>query len=89
MSRLAAAYFDQAAPSGWCAIFGASRAFRGRRQRINLLDILLFFTKAGAFVFGIGLAVVAFLPQGVVQDFHWLNEQQFTDAMAVVMITRG
>ncbi|HEX8969480.1 MAG TPA: chromate efflux transporter [Chloroflexota bacterium] len=54
-----------------------------------LLDILLFFTKAGAFVFGSGLAVVPFLYQGVVQDFHWLNEQQFTDAVAVAMITPG
>jgi len=54
-----------------------------------LLDILLFFTKAGAFVFGSGLAVVPFLYQGVVQDFHWLTEQQFTDAVAVAMITPG
>jgi chromate transporter len=54
-----------------------------------LLDILLFFTKAGAFVFGSGLAVVPFLYQGVVQDFHWLDERQFTDAVAVAMITPG
>jgi chromate transporter len=54
-----------------------------------LLDILLFFAKAGAFVFGSGLAVVPFLYQGVVQDFHWLNERQFTDAVAVAMITPG
>jgi chromate transporter len=54
-----------------------------------LLQILLFFTKAGAFVFGSGLAIVPFLYQGVVQDFHWLNERQFTDAVAVAMITPG
>jgi chromate transporter len=54
-----------------------------------LVDILLFFTKAGAFVFGSGLAVVPFLYQGVVQDFHWLDERQFTDAVAVAMITPG
>jgi chromate transporter len=54
-----------------------------------LLDILLFFTKAGAFVFGSGLAVVPFLYQGVVQESHWLSEQQFTDAVAVAMITPG
>jgi chromate transporter len=54
-----------------------------------LLDILLFFAKAGAFVFGSGLAVVPFLYQGVVQEFHWLTEQQFTDAVAVAMITPG
>jgi chromate transporter len=54
-----------------------------------LLQILVFFTKAGAFVFGSGLAIVPFLHQGVVQQFGWLNEQQFIDAVAVAMITPG
>jgi chromate transporter len=54
-----------------------------------LLQILAFFTKAGAFVFGSGLAIVPFLHQGVVEQFHWLNEQQFVDAVAVAMITPG
>jgi chromate transporter len=54
-----------------------------------LLQILLFFTKAGAFVFGSGLAIVPFLHQGVVQQFGWLTEQQFIDAVAVAMITPG
>jgi chromate transporter len=54
-----------------------------------LVQILLFFTKAGSFVFGSGLAIVPFLHQGVVQQFGWLNEQQFLDAVAVAMITPG
>jgi chromate transporter len=54
-----------------------------------LAQILLFFTKAGAFVFGSGLAIVPFLQQGVVQQFGWLNEHQFLDAVAVAMITPG
>lgn len=54
-----------------------------------LLEVLLFFTKAGAFVFGSGLAIVPFLHQGVVQQFGWLNEHQFLDAVAVAMITPG
>jgi chromate transporter len=53
------------------------------------IDILLFFTKAGAFVFGSGLAIVPFLHSGVVNDYHWLTEQQFLDAVAVAMITPG
>ncbi|MHA4847689.1 chromate transporter [Flavitalea antarctica] len=48
-----------------------------------------FFTKAGAFVFGSGLAIVPFLHAGVVNEFGWLNEQQFLDAVAVAMITPG
>ncbi len=54
-----------------------------------LTQILVFFTKAGAFVFGSGLAIVPFLQQGVVQQFGWLNEHQFLDAVAVAMITPG
>jgi chromate transporter len=54
-----------------------------------LWTVLLYFTKAGAFVFGSGLAIVPFLQRGVVEDFHWLNEQQFLDAVAVAMITPG
>ena len=55
----------------------------------TLLQILLFFTKAGAFVFGSGLAIVPFLYSGVVHEYGWLNEQQFLDAVAVAMITPG
>ena len=54
-----------------------------------LLQILVFFTKAGSFVFGSGLAIVPFLQQGVVHDFGWLNEQQFLDAVAVALVTPG
>ncbi|MCW3093814.1 MAG: chromate transporter, chromate ion transporter family [Ferruginibacter sp.] len=49
----------------------------------------LFFTKAGAFVFGSGLAIVPFLHAGVVTENHWLTEQEFVDAVAVAMITPG
>jgi chromate transporter len=54
-----------------------------------LAQILFFFTKAGAFVFGSGLAIIPFMQQGVVQQFGWLNEHQFLDAVAVAMITPG
>ena len=55
----------------------------------TLVQIALFFTKAGAFVFGSGLAIVPFLYGGVVTEYHWLTEQQFVDAVAVAMITPG
>jgi chromate transporter len=51
--------------------------------------LFLFFVKAGAFVFGSGLAIVPFLYGGVVGRFHWLTERQFVDAVAVAMITPG
>ena len=55
----------------------------------TLARILWFFTKAGAFVFGSGLAIVPFLYGGVVQEYAWLNDRQFLDAVAVAMITPG
>ena len=54
-----------------------------------LAKIGLFFAEAGAFVFGSGLAIVPFLYGGVVNEYHWLNERQFVDAVAVAMITPG
>jgi len=48
-----------------------------------------FFFKAGAFVFGSGLAIVPFLHGGVVEGYHWLSETEFLDAVAVAMITPG
>lgn len=55
----------------------------------TLLQIALFFTKAGAFVFGSGLAIVPFLYGGTVTEHHWLTDKQFVDAVAVAMITPG
>jgi chromate transporter len=55
----------------------------------TLWQIAWFFTKAGAFVFGSGLAIVPFLYGGVVKQFGWLDDQQFLDAVAVAMITPG
>jgi chromate transporter len=58
-------------------------------ENSTLVKIAIFFTKAGAFVFGSGLAIVPFLHGGVVTEYHWLNEKQFVDAVAVAMITPG
>ncbi|WP_221392836.1 chromate transporter [Dyadobacter sp. NIV53] len=55
----------------------------------KLVQIGWFFTKAGAFVFGSGLAIIPFLQAGVVDQMGWLNEQQFLDSVAVAMITPG
>src|SRR5206468_1661051 len=51
--------------------------------------LFLFFLKAGAFVFGSGLAIVPFLYGGVVTKFHWLSDRQFVDAVDVEMISSG
>jgi chromate transporter len=69
---------------------GVTGALIGWPIRWGLLgQIALFFTKAGAFVFGSGLAIVPFLYGGVVHELKWLNDRQFLDAVAVAMITPG
>jgi chromate transporter len=55
----------------------------------QLVEIAAFFTYAGSFVFGSGLAIVPFLYSGVVVEHKWLTERQFVDAVAVAMITPG
>lgn len=55
----------------------------------TLGTIFLYFASAGLFVFGSGLAIVPFLHGGVVQQYHWLTERQFLDAVAVALITPG
>jgi chromate transporter len=54
-----------------------------------LWKVFWYFAAAGLFVFGSGLAIVPFLHGGVVEQFHWLTERQFLDAVAVSMITPG
>jgi chromate transporter len=55
----------------------------------TLPDIFWTFAKAGALVFGSGLAIVPFLYGELVQARGWLTDRQFLDAVAVAMITPG
>jgi chromate transporter len=51
--------------------------------------VFWFFTKAGALVFGSGLAILPYLYGGTVHEYGWLTDRQFLDAVAVGMITPG
>jgi len=66
---------------GWLAL--------GALDWHKLAQIGAYFTFAGAFVFGSGLAIVPFLYGGVVKEYGWLTDRQFVDAVAVAMITPG
>ncbi|HEX8098567.1 MAG TPA: chromate efflux transporter [Actinomycetota bacterium] len=55
----------------------------------TLPTLAWFFFKAGAFIFGSGLAIVPFLREGVVAEHHWLTDRQFLDAVAMGLITPG
>jgi chromate transporter len=60
-----------------------------RTDPATMANMAGFFLKAGAFVFGSGLAIVPFLYSGVVKDFAWLSQREFLDAVAVAMISPG
>jgi chromate transporter len=55
----------------------------------TIAKLLLFFLKAGSLTFGSGLVIVPFLEQGLVQQFHWLDQRQFLIAVAIGMISPG
>jgi len=75
-----------ALPTGLTARFGVLTGVAGGG---TLIALALFFLKAGAFIFGSGLAIVPFLREGVVDQHHWLTERQFLDAVAMGLITPG
>jgi chromate transporter len=94
LTRAPPAWFNKAvAPdlaSGGLLTIALADAAEGLRASLPLLIQLLgFFSFAGTFVFGSGLAIVPFLHGGVVLDHRWLTEQQFRDAIAVALITPG
>jgi chromate transporter len=68
---------------------GLLTGLHGTAEPGMLATIGWYFAKAGALVFGSGLAIVPFLHGGTVVDMHWLTERQFLDAVAVSMITPG
>jgi chromate transporter len=76
-------------PPGTLALLGAAVAAGATVSWPLLVKIALYFAEAGAFVFGSGLAIVPFLHGGAVNEYHWLTERQFLDAVAVAMITPG
>lgn len=51
--------------------------------------LFLYFAWTGTVVFGSGYAIIPFIHEGVVQNFHWLTERQFLDAISIGMITPG
>lgn len=71
------------------AFLMAPRAFSEGLKFEEVFGFFAFFAKSGAFVFGSGLAIVPFLYSGVVNEYKWLTDQQFLDAVAVAMISPG
>lgn len=56
---------------------------------VPLTTLFLFFFKTGLLVFGSGLVIVPFLKTQIVDQYHWLNDRQFLDSVAIGMISPG
>ena len=69
--------------------FAAPAALGTAYQTVALPKIFLFFLKTGFLVFGSGLVVVPFLKAYVVDQYHWLSNQAFLDAVAVGIVSPG
>ncbi len=52
-------------------------------------EIAWFFLKAGAFMYGGGFVILAFIEQQVVVGERWLTRQEFLDGTAIAQITPG
>ncbi|BDE07113.1 chromate resistance transporter [Vulcanimicrobium alpinum] len=48
-----------------------------------------FFLKTGFLVFGSGLVIVSFVKSYVVDQYHWLDDRTFVDAVAIGLISPG
>lgn len=55
----------------------------------ELGSLVLVCFKAGALVFGSGLAIVPMLSHDVVEKYHWLSQSEFLDALAFGQMTPG
>jgi chromate transporter len=73
----------------WSTPVPVSVAPRGVPDPASLVDIAAYFFKVGAFTVGGGLAMIAFIQQQVVDQFHWLTPREFIDGLALGQFTPG
>jgi len=59
------------------------------KSAAGLLDVGAFFFKVGAFTFGGGLSMLAFMQEQVVNQLGWLTPQEFVDGLALGQLTPG
>jgi chromate transporter len=55
----------------------------------GLWRLAIFFFKVGAFTFGGGLPILAFVEDQVVRQLRWLTAQEFIDGLALGQLTPG
>lgn len=73
----------------WSAPVPVSNVGGGMPHPASLVNIGVYFLKVGAFTVGGGLAMLAFIQQQVVDQFHWLTPREFVDGLALGQFTPG
>jgi chromate transporter len=56
---------------------------------VGLVELGAILLEIGAFTFGGGLTMIAFIQDQMVQQLHWLTPQQFIDGLALGQFTPG
>jgi chromate transporter len=64
-------------------------AQRSNATSPGLWGLAMFFFKVGAFTFGGGLSMLAFIQEQVVNQFGWLTPKEFVDGLALGQLTPG
>jgi chromate transporter len=54
-----------------------------------LMKLFLEFFKAGLFAFGGGFSIIPLIEGNVVENYHWLTPQEFTDIVAIAGTAPG
>ncbi len=83
---IAAAYFAPWSPMGLVPTAGNASNLG---QAPGLFDIGSFFLMVGAFSFGGGLTLIAFIQEQVVNQYQWLTHREFIDGLALGQFTPG
>ncbi|HVH42659.1 MAG TPA: chromate efflux transporter [Labilithrix sp.] len=76
-------------PAGIWTTTAASAGGLGVAAPASLGGLFFTFAKIGSVLFGSGYVLLAFLRADLVEERHWLNEQQLLDAVAVGQVTPG
>ncbi len=83
---IAAAYF---APWSSMGLVPTAGKAINLGQAPGLFDIGSFFLMVGAFSFGGGLTLIAFIQEQVVNQYQWLTHREFIDGLALGQFTPG
>lgn len=66
----------------WLAVVPAAAS-------VPIADLFTFFFRTGLLVFGSGLVVVSFVKAYVVDQYHWMSDRTFLDAVAIGLVSPG